>query len=151
MRHFIPIALLLTMTVLSACNNGNGKQLSTDLITNPKSAEKTGRKAAEITFDKTEHDFGKLLQGEVVSYTFHFTNTGNAPLLISKVNTSCGCTVGEYSKEPIAPGKKGTIKATYASKGHHDIQTRSLTVTSNTNPSSTVLRIKANVLTADKY
>lgn len=150
MKHILSIAILLTM-VITACNSGNGKQLSTELISNPKSAEKTGGKSAEITFDKTEHDFGKLLQGEVVSYTFHFTNTGNAPLLISNVNSTCGCTVGEYSKEPIAPGKKGTIKATYNSKGHHDFQTRSLTVTTNTNPSSTVLRMKANVLTADKY
>lgn len=150
MKHLLSIAVVLTM-ILTACSNGNEKQLSTDLVTNPKSAEKNGKKAAEITFDKTEHDFGKLLQGEVVSYTFHFTNTGNAPLIISNVNTTCGCTVGEYSKDPLGPGKKGTVKVTYDSKGHNNIQTRSLTVIANTNPSSTVLRIKANVLTADKY
>ena len=140
------------MLLLSACNGKDGGgNLSTDLVTNPKSASSVSEKQPLITFDKTEHDFGTLLQGEVVTYSFHFTNTGNAPLLISNVNTSCGCTVADFSREPINPGKDGYIKATYDSKGHHGFQTRSLTVVSNTNPNQTVLRLKGTVQTPDQY
>jgi hypothetical protein len=92
-----------------------------------------------------------LLQGEVVTYSFHFTNTGNAPLLISSVNSSCGCTVGSYPHEPIAPGKEGSIKVSYDSKSHHGMQNRTLTVMSNTMPAKNILRIKAKVQTPNQY
>lgn len=151
MKHSIIIALSVLL-LFSACKGKSGEgNLSTDLVTNPKSATNTSQKQPVITFDKTEHDFGTLLQGEVVTYSFHFTNTGNAPLLISNVNTSCGCTVADFSHEPINPGKDGHIKATYDSKGHHGFQTRTLTVVSNTNPNQTILRMKGTVQTPDQY
>ena len=150
MKYISPI-LLFAFLLLTACGDNGNNTLSTDLVTNPKSAEKSGAKEAVIAFDKTEHDFGKLLQGEVVTYTFHYTNTGTAPLLVTGVNTSCGCTASEFSKEPIEPGKSGTIKATYNSKGHTGFQNKTLSVMSNTNPSVTVLRIKAEVRTADQF
>ena len=69
---------------------------------------------ADIKFDKTTHDFGKFSENSpVVSCTFTFTNIGDAPLVIHQAVASCGCTVPEYTKEPIMPGKKGTIKVTY--------------------------------------
>ncbi len=141
----------VTMCVMIACGGKDGDNLSTDLVTNPKSASETSNKQAAIKFDKEEHDFGTLLQGEVVSYSFHFTNTGNTPLIISDVGSSCGCTVGDYPREPIAPGKTGDIKVTYNSSGHHGFQSRFLTVMSNTNPAKTTLRIKGTVQTPDQY
>ena len=150
-RH-IALALIAALGWFVACNGaGNQDQLSTDLVTSPKSANGTSDKQAAIKFDKEEHDFGTLLQGEVVTYSFHFTNTGNAPLLISEVGSSCGCTVGDYPREPIAPGKTGIIKVTYDSKGHQGFQSRILTVMSNTNPAKTTLRIKGKVQTPDQY
>lgn len=145
-------AVAMALCLLTACN-GNDKQgnLSTELVTNPKSASQPSEKQPIITFDKTEHEFGTILQGEVVTYSFHFSNTGTMPLIVSDVKTSCGCTIGDFSREPIAPGKDGYIKATYDSKGHHGFQSRSLTVVSNTNPNQTVLRLKANVQTPDQY
>ena len=133
------------------CNNDKDGQLSTDLVTSPKSATQTSDKQAIIEFEKEEHDFGTLLQGEVVSYSFHFTNTGNVPLIISQVTSSCGCTVANYSHDPIAPGKSGVIQATYNSAGHHGFQSRFLTVMSNTIPAKHTLRIKGKVLTPDQY
>ena len=136
---------------MTSCGSKGDGTLPTDLVNNPKSAEQTTGKEPIITFDKTEHEFGKLLQGEVVTYSFHFTNTGNAPLLITEVKTSCGCTAGDFPREPIKPGQDGLIKATYDSKGHHGFQSRTLSVISNTNPSMTVLRFKADVLTPDEF
>ena len=150
MKHLLTV-LLLASLVLVGCNNDKDGQLSTDLVTSPKSATQTSDKQAVIEFEKEEHDFGTLLQGEVVSYSFHFTNTGNVPLIISQVTSSCGCTVANYSHDPIAPGKSGVIQATYNSAGHHGFQSRFLTVMSNTIPAKHTLRIKGKVLTPDQY
>lgn len=143
------IALLLSVVMFSCLNNGD-KQLSGDLVTNPKSAQSPSDKRPVIKFDKNEFDFGKILQGEVVSYTFHFTNTGNAPLLITSVDKSCGCTASDYPREPIQPGESGEIKITYDSKGHHGFQSKVLIVNSNTLPSQSALRIKAEVRTPNQ-
>ena len=151
MRSFRVLTLLVLSLVLCSCHQGNEKHLSGDLVTNPKSATKTNDERAEIQFERTEFDFGKILQGEVVSYTFHFTNVGNAPLIITGVDKSCGCTAGDYPRNPIEPGKSGDIKITYDSKGHHGIQNKVLVVNANTLPSQNVLRIKADVRTPDKF
>lgn len=144
--------LIITMlsVVMLSCHNGNDKQLSGSLVTNPKSAQNTDGKAPVIQFDKTEFDFGKILQGEVVSYTFHFTNTGNAPLIITSVDKSCGCTASDFPHQPVDPGKKGDIKITYDSKGHQGFQSKALVVNSNTIPAQTTLRIKADVRTPNQ-
>lgn len=143
----------MALCLLVACNDGTTTdgQLSGDLVTISKSASESSDKQAVITFDKTEHNFGTLLQGEVVTYSFHFTNSGNVPLLVSNVSTTCGCTVADYPREPIAPGKDGFIKATYDSKGHHGFQSRAITVSANTMPAQTVLRMKGEVNTPDQY
>lgn len=141
--------MVIALTLCS-CHNEGGKQLSGDLVTNPKSAQQSSDKKPVIEFDRTEFDFGTILQGEVVSYTFHFTNTGNAPLIITNVDKSCGCTAGDYPRTPIEPGKKGEVKITYDSKGHHGIQNKALIVIANTMPSQTVLRIKAEVKTPNQ-
>ena len=73
---------------------------------------------AEIKFDKLTHDFGNFSESSpVVSCTFTFTNTGDKPLVINQAVASCGCTVPEYTKDPIQPGKKGEIKVTYNGTG----------------------------------
>ena len=143
----------MALCLLVACNDGmtTDGQLSGDLVTISKSASESSDKQAVITFDKTEHNFGTLLQGEVVTYSFHFTNSGNVPLLVSNVTTTCGCTIADYPREPIAPGKDGFIKATYDSKGHHGFQSRAITVSANTMPAQTVLRMKGEVKTPDQY
>ena len=76
------------------------------------------QKEADIKFDKTTMDLGKFPESNPVQKcTFTFTNTGNAPLIINQAIASCGCTVPEYTKEPVAPGKTGTINVTYNGKG----------------------------------
>ena len=98
-----------------------------------------------ISFSKTEHDFGQLIQGEKVSCVFKFTNTGNADLVLVKVSASCGCTASNYSHDPIKPGEESKIEVTFDSGNQKGIQNKTITVLTNTKPQSTVLRIKAQV------
>ncbi len=98
----------------------------------------------EINFDKLVHDFGKIMQGDKAEYDFKFTNTGNEPLIISDVRSSCGCTVPEWPKSPILPGTSSSIKVKYNSNNVGLIN-KQVTIISNSVNSPTVLRIAGNV------
>jgi hypothetical protein len=100
---------------------------------------------AQITFSQTEHDFGKIQEGTLANYDFTFTNTGKAPLVLSNVQPSCGCTTPEWSKEPIAPGAKGTIKASFNSYGRPGTFQKYITVKSNASNTEVMLTIKGTV------
>lgn len=97
-----------------------------------------------IAFDKTEHDFGSIEQGKKVSYTYTFKNTGEAPLIIQSAQPTCGCTVSNYSKDPIPVGGSGFVTAEFDAKAA-GMQNKSVTVTANTFPKQTVLKFKALV------
>jgi len=100
---------------------------------------------AEISFEKTVHDFGSILQKGDGTYQFEFSNTGNAPLLLSNATSSCGCTIPSYPKTPIAPGEKGTIVVKYDTNRIGSFH-KSVTVTSNAKAApSVVLYIKGEV------
>jgi hypothetical protein len=68
---------------------------------------------AEFKFNKEKHDFGKIVEGTPVGFTFEFTNIGEEPLILTEVKPTCGCTVADYTKTPVKKGQKGTIKITY--------------------------------------
>lgn len=91
--------------------------------------EVAGQPAMEFT--KSEYDFGDINQGDKVSYTFEFKNTGNAPLVISNARASCGCTVPQWPKEPVAPGATSKIDVVFNSAGKRGRQTKSITITTN--------------------
>ena len=150
MKYFIIVIFLIFST--TSCQNSE-KKIPTDVVHNAKSASKKGNKndMPMISFAKTEHDFGKLIQGEQVSVIFKFENTGKLPLLISKVSASCGCTASKYPTEPIAPGEEGRLEVTFDSKGQRGMQNKTVTVLTNTQPQSTILRLKAQVSTPDSY
>lgn len=99
----------------------------------------------KMTFEKKEHDYGKVEQKTENEYIFKFTNSGTNPLLISKAKGSCGCTVPNYPKEPIAPGDEGEIRVVYSSRTAKGNQTKTVTVWANTEPEQTQLRISADV------
>jgi Protein of unknown function (DUF1573) len=98
-----------------------------------------------LTFETKEHNFGTIKEGDVVEYTFKFKNTGEAPLIIQSAQPSCGCTVPEWSKEPVAPGQEGYIKAKFDSNGKPNVQNKTITVTANTYPKQTALSFTAMV------
>lgn len=81
-------------------------------------AQADGERKAEIKFQQLTHNFGKFSESNpVVSCVFTYTNVGNAPLIINQAMASCGCTVPQYTKEPVQPGKTGQIKVTYNGAG----------------------------------
>jgi len=97
-----------------------------------------------IIFDKTTHDYGTLVQGGNGNCEFVFTNKGKTPLLLSNVGASCGCTVPEWPKDPILPGKTGVIKVTY-NTAIIGVFNKSVTVYSNAANNPVGLIIKGNV------
>ncbi len=99
-----------------------------------------------IEFEKYEHDFGKVKAGEKNTKNFKFTNTGDKPYVIQNAKGSCGCTVPSYPKEPIAPGETGEIQVSYKpGQRVSGKQTNNVTLTGNTEPRQTKLKISANV------
>ena len=98
-----------------------------------------------FAFNENSHDFGKINEGDVVEHFFEFTNTGQAPLIISAAVGSCGCTVPEWPKEPIGIGETANIKVKFNSNKKPGLQNKTVTITANTFPKQTKLKIKANV------
>lgn len=101
---------------------------------------------ARIKFDKTTHNFGDVVQGDKVSHTFTFTNDGNQPLVISNVLATCGCTIPEWSKDPIAPNQSGEIVVVFDSKGRSGRQNKVVTIISNAVNPQTRINIVVNIL-----
>ena len=99
---------------------------------------------ADFKWEETTHDFGKINQGTPVKHEFTFTNTGGSPLVISNVKGSCGCTVTDYSKEPVQPGKAGIVTATFNAAAMGSFN-KSIRVTANVEGGSETLFIKGEV------
>ncbi|HYX09807.1 MAG TPA: DUF1573 domain-containing protein [Bacteroidales bacterium] len=109
------------------------------------------QKGAHMSFDTESHDFGKFKEESgPVSYKFTFTNTGNVPLVIQDVRASCGCTTPSWTKKPVIPGGTGFISATYNPSNRPGAFEKTITVTSNADPSVDVLHIKGEVIPKEK-
>ena len=103
---------LIALLIISGCSSGgqNGQErIPSDVVNNPNSASGTAGKESlpVIQFEEVEHDFGRILEGETVSYSFNFKNSGKSDLIIAEVSTSCGCTVPSYPKIRFGQVKAG--------------------------------------------
>lgn len=134
-------------------NNKEGKIKPSD-IKNPNTAQgvdkKVEKEMAKIEFEKDYHDFGKVVDGVKISYAFKFKNTGGSDLIIHTVNSSCGCTASEFTKEPVPPGGSGVVKLTFDSSRRPGENTKTATIVANTQPNVTTLRIHATVIKANQ-
>jgi hypothetical protein len=101
---------------------------------------------ASFKWEKNKHEFGKIPQGKPVTVSFSFTNSGNKPLVVTKVNTPCGCTAADFSRESIAPGQKGFVKLTYNASANGSFS-KTVEVIANTSPETASLTISGEVLT----
>lgn len=123
-------------------NDPEGDQFAnqTTALTPPAAAPTT------VAFEQTTHDFGKKTNDKKLKTKFRFRNTGNNPLIISQALGSCGCTVPQWPKDPIAPGASGEIYIEFDPKGKTGETTKTISVSANTNPTVTTLSVKATLI-----
>jgi len=111
----------------------------------PAAEEKPEGPLPVMDFETVDHDFGTVVEGKKVSYTYKVKNTGAAPLIIQTAQPSCGCTVPDWTHEPIPVGGSGFVKAEFDTNGKQGINNKTITVTANTWPKTTTIRFKAMV------
>lgn len=114
--------------------------------TTPAADEKPDGPIPVAEFEKVDHDFGTITEGQKVSFVYKLKNTGQAPLIIQSAQPSCGCTVPKWTQEPIPVGGTGMVTAEFDSNGKPGMQNKTITVTANTWPKTTTLRFKAMVI-----
>lgn len=145
----IGLFLMLGIILLS-CGNSKEKTIGVESISNPVTADGVDKQKANkmpvLQFESVTHNFGKVIQGERLSYSFKFKNTGHSNLIISYVESSCGCTTSTPPKEPIKPGDSGEIKVTFDSRTKSGEVSNQVLITANTYPINTLLTVKANVI-----
>ena len=136
---------------LFSCSQGSSDdKLGTDAISNSASAD--GKQSTDLpvmTFEEEVFDFGRITQGEKVSHAFAFKNTGNKNLIISGANGSCGCTVPEWPSEPVKPGAESKINVVFSSEGKSGLQEKTVTIVTNCEPATKVIRIKTEIIVAE--
>ncbi|NTW31343.1 MAG: DUF1573 domain-containing protein [Bacteroidetes bacterium] len=143
---FICIVLLFAIS----CKNGNNsadQALSADIVNNPNTSngDSDTSKLPKFSFSEDVHDFGQIIQGEKVSFSYKFKNVGKSDMIITDAKGSCGCTVADYPKIPIKPNGEGTIDVTFNSEGKKGFQNKTITIVANTQPSTKILTIKVNI------
>ncbi|MDR1181154.1 MAG: DUF1573 domain-containing protein [Bacteroidales bacterium] len=136
------------LLVFMSCSNQNNDEIDGNVVNIPISADEKnekGQRMPKLEFEQKHHDFGKLIQGEKVSYTYKFKNTGNAILVISSVLPGCNCTVAQFTQTPIAPGENGSITINFNSETKKGLVNTTIVVQANTYPADTRLSFTANV------
>ncbi len=126
--------LLLSSLLLSSCKNKTGR---------PTEQEPTAD--TRIEWQETLWDFGEIKEGETVTHTFHFKNTGTENLLIKRIETGCGCTTTEYDPKPVPPGEKGKIEIAFNSEGRYGRQYKEIRIFANILGEEVSLHFSANV------
>jgi hypothetical protein len=143
-RVFIAFSAIAFVGLVSCKENASSK-INASNVEVAAERDAAAKNLPVMTFDKSEHDFGTIEQGTPQETIFTFTNTGNAPLIITNATSSCGCTVPEYPKnKPIAPGESGELLVKFNGSGQNQV-TKTITVSANTEKGNELLRIKAFV------
>lgn len=142
------ILLLVSLALVSCNSSSDEKTITTDLVNSPLTANSNAEKVLtpNIEMLETSYNFGEIQQGESVTHDFILKNTGEADLIISAAKGSCGCTVPEWPKTPIAKGEEAAIKVTFNSAGKSGKQNKTVTLVTNAIPNTKVLTINGNVI-----
>jgi hypothetical protein len=129
--------MVFCLLLIGSCNSGTKKTVPTDQV------KESGM--AKLVFSEEMYNFGSLNAGEVVSFTFVFRNEGTKTLIISNVDSGCGCTEVKIPNKTIEPGKEGQIEVIYNSAGEVGKQLKTITLFSNAEHTEKQIFIKANV------
>lgn len=143
------LLLLLASCQLTDHTEKDPNTITTEALNIPASGYDSGDNTdlPRFAFDSTTVNFGKVAQGAQVEKIFRFTNAGGGDLIITDVRTTCGCTLGkDWPKAPVRPGEGGSITVTFDSEGRSGLQDKTITVTGNTQPPTTVLLLKGEVV-----
>ena len=142
-KAFLLMALVATFGFTS-CKENAADKVQAENVEEAAVRDAQATVYPKIEFAQTEHDFGTIAQGTNVEHTFTFTNTGNAPLVITNATSSCGCTVPTWTKEPIAPGETGEMVVKFNGSGQNQV-TKTVNISANTETGKEQLKIKAFV------
>lgn len=148
---FCVIVALFSIVAFSCKNGSTNKnveeKISADVVANPNTANGNADTSSlpKFLFEEEIHDFGRVIQGEKVSYSFKFKNAGKSDLVITDAKGSCGCTIADYPKKPVKSGESGTIDVKFSTEGRKGFQSKTVTIIANTQPNTKVLTIKAMV------
>ena len=134
MKKLLSLTILAVLTISCSFSQSNNASASVDI----------DAQGPIITFDKTSHDYGTMKQNADGKFDFRFTNEGTEPLILSNVRSSCGCTVPQWPREPIAPGESASIQVKYDTRRIGNFS-KSITVYSNGSSQPVMLRIKGKV------
>ncbi len=135
----------------SATSSGDALTLKeggiAEMVRNPVSADQEvdTTQLARIAFEEEVFQFGEVDEGAVIEHNFQFVNTGAVPLIISDVRSTCGCTVADWPKEPLAPGEQGEIEVRFDTKNKKGGQEKPVTITANTFPAKTQVYLRGQV------
>src|SRR5690554_3359363 len=160
--NVLPVYFLAGILLFSGCASDKGEndekiealeqkisQLEQGQMTLPSNAQSVAAadpaSIGKFEFEEIEYDFGTINEGKVVEHEFEFTNVGQAPLVISNVQASCGCTSPDWTKTPVKPGEKGFVKVVFNSTAKPGVQSPTVSIQANTSPSVTRLRLKGTV------
>ncbi|UWX55831.1 DUF1573 domain-containing protein [Maribacter litopenaei] len=144
MKRVIFAVGAVALFAFTSCKDNASSKIKSDNVAEAAVRDEAAKAVPVMTFEKAEHDFGTIEQGTPQETAFKFTNTGNAPLIITDAKSSCGCTVPNPPKDPIAPGESSELVVKFNGSGQNQV-TKTITVTANTEKGSELLRIKAFV------
>jgi len=135
----------LCLVAFTSCKEDATTKINSDNVAAAAERDATAGDFPVINFTEAEHDFGKIADGTPVETKFVYTNTGNAPLVVSNIKSTCGCTVpSDWSREPLAPGDSSEFTVKFNGKGTNQVQ-KTITLTTNTEKGSETVKIKAFV------
>ena len=139
------LLLFSLILILAGCNNDPSKKINKDNLKKAQQEMAQMNKFPKMSFNTEQIDFGRHKEGAILDTVFVFTNTGDAPLIISNVRSSCGCTIPQWPKHPIQPGETGKIKVRFNShhKKGHNIKT--ITIYDNEKSLTHTLKIIADI------
>ena len=146
MRKLSLIVALVSITFYS-CKDNAAKKVSDATAKEAKERmQNAGKDLPEMTFVSKDFEFGTINEGDEITASFEYENTGGSDLVITNAKASCGCTVPEWPKgKAIKPGEKGLIKALFRSRGKRNAQNKSITLTTNTASLKEILHVKGFV------
>ena len=150
MKKVILLTLLFAV-FMTACNNDNpASKIKEENVEKAKQRRADMNKLPVMKFETREIDFGTHNEGDVLDTVFKFTNTGDAPLVITNVKTSCGCTTPYWPKKPIQPGESEEIKVRFNTRHKPGKQTKTITIHTNTKNLKEIIKIKSYNIPNDK-